>query len=248
MLRYRIFSLALFLMMTTSYATTIQMPNDFVNISDVDATIIQSHRYTVSENFLGRPVPGYHAPIFCATKPLADALKKVNADAKKLGYKLVIYDAYRPQRAVNTFVAWVNDEKDTLMKELYYPTLNKSQILKDGYIFEKSAHSRGSTVDVTLIPLEKSLKPIALTQRTLSNGETIPYLDDNTVDMGSSFDLFHPASHHDSPYITSAQTKMRQLLRSLMHTHGFDEIKEEWWHYTLHKEPYPNTYFDFTCE
>ena len=139
------------------------------------------------------------------------------------------------------------------MKALYYPTLegSKKKLFDDGYIASKSGHTRGSTIDLTIIELGKEVKsPVNITERTLANGTVISFLDDGTVDMGSSFDLFHPASHHDSPFITDpVHIKNRSILREAMKRHGFKDYENEWWHYTLADEPFPDTYFDFivTC-
>ena len=222
-----------------------QMPNDFVKLSDIDPSIIQSIRYQSAENFLGRPVPGYRVPEAFMTKPAALALKNTNATLRKKGYALVVYDAYRPQRAANAFVAWSKTKGDEVSKAHYYPTLPKSRLFALGYLAKQSGHSRGSTVDVSLISLTKKLKHVTVHTRQLKNGETIPFLDDNTVDMGSSFDLFHAVSRPDSPWVTAEESRMRDLLSNTMTDHGFQGIKEEWWHFTLAKEPYPNTYFDF---
>lgn len=230
-------------MTTTPFALT--APVDFVALSEITPTIIQSPRYAQAENFLGQPVPGYEGSsgLVC-TKKAALALKEVNDSVHQKGYSLVVYDAYRPQRAVDAFFAWSKTEEEVVSKAHYYPTISKRNLFSLGYLAEKSSHSRGSTFDLTLLSIHQPLKPISLSSRLLSNGENIPFLDDNTVDMGASFDLFHPVSHHDSPLITPEQTRMRTLLRDEMRAHGFAEIKEEWWHYTLINEPYPDTYFD----
>ena len=158
---------------------------------------------------------------------------------------MVVYDGYRPQCAVNEFMRWSKDEADHVAKELYYPTVNKKDVFKLGYVAERSGHSRGSTFDLTLIRQDQQLKPIKAGKHTLQNGEVIPFLDDNTIDMGSSFDLFHETSHHDSDLVIEEQTANRNLLRRAMKQSGFKEYKAEWWHYTLADEPYPDTYFDF---
>jgi D-alanyl-D-alanine dipeptidase len=223
-----------------------KIPEGFVKLSDIAPDIIQNKRYASAENFLGRKVPGYHQSSIYCTRQAALALNKVNAALKEKGYALVVYDAYRPQRAVNAFLAWSKSKDDQLGKALYYPSLPKQTLFALGYLIEKSGHSRGSTIDLTLIELGKSLKPIHAQTRKLNNDEKIPYLDDNTVDMGSSFDLFHPVSHFNSSLITPEQQRHRRLLNKIMKTHGFVGVAEEWWHYTLINEPYPDTYFDFT--
>lgn len=222
-----------------------KMPSNFVKLSSIAPHIIQSQRYATSENFLGRTMIGYHHEGVLCTRPLALALKKVNAVMNKKGYTLVVYDAYRPQETVDSFIAWGKTETDQVGKSKYYPTIPKYKLFELGYLFAKSGHTRGSTVDLSIIPLKKKLKPVAVLSRTLQNGEVIPFLDDNTVDMGSSFDLFHTVSHHDTNLITPEQARMRDFLYSTMLANGFAGLPEEWWHYTLVDEPYPDTYFNF---
>ena len=221
------------------------MPKDFVKLSSIAPSIIQNLRYASAENFLGRPVTGYHPTGIVCTLHAAIAIKAANFDLNQAGYQLVVYDAYRPQRAVDEFIAWSKTNDDQAGKLHYYPTIPKSTIFSLGYLAEKSGHSRGSTVDLTLIPKHQALKPIQYSSRTLSNGDIIPFLDDNTVDMGTSFDLLHPASNPDSPLITTQQGHMRQLLTNTMLLHGFRQSPKEWWHFTLNHEPFPDTYFDF---
>lgn len=233
------------LLITACETKSNTMPSEFTSLSAIDSDIIQNPRYTSAENFLGRPVPGYHSKEIYCTRQTALALKKVNAALHEQGYRLVVYDAYRPQRAVNAFIAWSKDSKDDSERAKYYPTLPKNQLFPLGYIREHSGHSRGSTVDLTIIPLSQSLKPITEIPRTLTNGETILFLDDNTTDMGTSFDLLHPASHPGSALITREQAQKRKLLSNTMFMYGFEGVDEEWWHYTLKNEPYPETYFDF---
>lgn len=221
------------------------LPQGFVYLTDVDPTVIESVRYATNQNFLGRVVPGYVSPRVVCTKEAAAALKAVHADLQQQGYTLVIYDGYRPQRSVDAFVKWADDLHDLTAKSLYYPTIDKKDLFKLDYIADKSSHTRGSTFDLSIIKKGEALKPLTISERQLSSGEKIPFLDDNTVDMGSSFDLFHPVSHHDSPLVNTEYTKLRNQLRETMKKHGFKEYKEEWWHYTLANEVYPNQYFDF---
>ncbi len=227
------------------FAKTVLLSNKFVKLSEAVPDVYGVQRYATANNFLNRPVVGYqHGDIYCTLKA-AKALAKVNSNLNKLGYGLLVYDAYRPQRAVDSFIAWSQSAGDQLGKSHYYPSLPKQDLFDLGYLLKKSGHSRGSTIDLTLIPLTKSPTAIQYTTRVLSNGERIPYLDDGSVDMGSSFDLFHPVSHFNSQLITPQQASMRQLLRDNMLAAGFNGIEEEWWHYTLAKEPYPDRYFDF---
>lgn len=225
-----------------------ELPSGFAFLTDVDPTIVESPRYSTKENFLGKVVLGYTSNRIVCTKEAAEKLKLVHNDLKKQGYKLVVYDGYRPQRAVNEFMRWSKDGFDQVAKAHYYPTIDKKDVFKLGYVAEKSGHSRGSTLDLTIIKDTKTLKPIKYGKHKLLNGSKIPFLDDNTVDMGASFDLFHKASHHDSKLVSAKYLQRRNLLRNAMKAHGFKDYQEEWWHYTLENEPYPDTYFDFVTE
>lgn len=220
------------------------LPEDFVFLKDIDPTIIENVRYHTNANFTGRPIIGYETNRIVCTNEAAQKLKNAHDDFKSMGYMLVIYDGYRPQRAVEDFIRWGKDNNDQLAKELYYPTVDKSKLFELKYIAKKSSHSRGSAFDLTIIKIDNTLKPIDVTKRKIENDE-LPFLDDNTVDMGSSFDLFHEISHHDSSLVSSEHVQKRNLLRDTLRKHGFKEYKEKWWHYTLENEPYPDTYFDF---
>ncbi len=239
--------MSIFAAVITACANNVnKLPNGFVFLADIDPTIIENSRYYTDQNFLGRPIAGYNASKIICTKEAAEQLKKAQEFFKSQGYKLVIYDGYRPQAAVDDFKRWGENPKDTIAKAYYYPNLSKKALFKLGYVGDQhSSHSRGSTFDLTLIKANQSLKLLSYSKRRLKNGEEIPFLDDNTVDMGSSFDLFHEVSHHDSPLVQPSQTQMRNFLRETMKQYGFDEYQYEWWHYTLHNEPYPETYFSF---
>lgn len=225
--------------------TFANLSKGFVFLTDIDPSIIESVRYYGPDNFMGRPVPGYTVNRIIMTEQAASAIKQVNQSLKLQGYKLVVYDAYRSQTSVNAFIEWGKHPEDDLAKPLYYPTLKKNEIFEEGYVSPRSQHTRGSTVDLTIIPVNESLKQITVQQRTLNNGEIIPFLDDNTVDMGASFDLFHRVSHHKSILISEQQQANRDLLRSEMEKAGFQPYDTEWWHYLLKNEPFPDTYFDF---
>lgn len=220
------------------------LPEGFVYVYNIDPTIQENIRYTTEENFVGQPIHGYKEARAILTREAAEALKQVQAELRELGYSLVIYDAYRPQKAVDHFVEWGKDTANQTMKSRYYPYVSKADVFKLSYVVEHSSHSRGSTVDVTIIPLGKSPTPIKVEHRT-AGARPFLFLDDGTVDMGSSFDLFDLLSHHDCQLISKEHLERRNFLRSIMKKHGFKEYKEEWWHYTLKNEPYPNTYFDF---
>jgi len=228
-----------------------ELPNGFVYVSDIDPTIIQCLRYYTNENFIGAPIDGYKGKRAILSREAAEALAKVQKELLAEGYSLVIYDSYRPQKAVDHFVRWGKDINESKMKEKYYPRIDKAHVFTTGYVAEKSGHSRGSTVDLTIIPKDKQLKSIeeiTASKRQLKDGFNVVFLDDATVDMGSSFDLFDIASHHNSPVIAAEPTKLRNYLRGKMEKYGFEAYPQEWWHYTLKNEPYPTTYFDFDVQ
>lgn len=222
---------------------------DFVFLSDIAPSIIQNVRYHSAENFLGRQVHGYETNRVICTEQAALRLNEAQKYFNAQGYNIVVYDGYRPQRAVNDFLKWSKDITDIKMKKKYYPTLNKDKLFSLGYLAEKSSHSRGSTFDLTLIEIGKQVnEQIKTLERRLESDEFIPFLDDNTLDMGSSFDLFHQASHHNSPVIGYPYTRYRNLLRLGMQRFNFIPYAQEWWHYTLKGEPFPDTYFDFVYD
>ena len=199
------------------------LPDGFVYVTDVIPTAQLEIRYFSEDNFVGAFIDGYEAPKAILTVEAAEALKKAADILEEQGYYIKIFDAYRPQRAVDHFVRWSKDLDDTKMKEKYYPDLDKSVLFELGYIAEKSGHSRGSTVDLTLVEI--------------SSGKEL--------DMGSGFDFFGDISNHGTHLITPEQEKNRNILRDAMVEAGFKVYPEEWWHYTLENEPYPDTYFDF---
>jgi D-alanyl-D-alanine dipeptidase len=224
----------------------------FVYLDEVDPTIIISPRYASSENFVGAPVDGYTIQDHIVlTKVAAEALKQVQTAVKKDGYSLVVYDAYRPQRAVDHFMRWSKDINAQEKKSQYYPYVNKADVFELGYVAERSGHSRGSTVDLTLIKEKDSLHLIEIKARKLENG-AIEFLDDGTIDMGASFDLFDEASWYESKQIDATCKTMRAYLRTMMKKHGFRSSEQEWWHFTLNNEPYPagqdSSYFKFPIE
>lgn len=214
--------LTLFLL--TSLAIQSQsLPKGFSYIKDVAPTIQGELRYCYNNNFMGVPVNGYEENILITTTSTAKALKKVQDELASKNLGLKIFDAYRPQTAVNHFVKWARVLNDTLMKEQYYPEVNKRYLFKQGYIASKSGHSRGSTVDLTIV--------------NLKTGEEL--------DMGSPFDFFGISSHITYESLTDEQKKNRTLLQKTMRKYGFRSYIKEWWHFTLRGEPFPKTYFDF---
>ena len=197
--------------------------SDFVVLTDIVPDVILEIRYYSTYNFVGDRIDGYEQPTALLTKEAADALKQVSDDLKDKGYRLKIYDAYRPQRAVDNFEEWAEDKNDIRMKEYFYPDLDKSVLFEQDYIANHSGHSKGSTVDLTLFDMKT----------------------EKEVDMGGTFDYFGEKSHPDYKNITAKQFKNRMILREAMIKHGFEPIDSEWWHFTLKNEPYPDTYFDF---
>ena len=197
--------------------------SDFVLLSEAVPDAILEIRYYSTYNFVGERIDGYEEPCALLTKEAATALKQVSDELISKGYRLKIYDAYRPQKAVTHFMNWAKDVSDTSMKKYFYPELEKSVLFDQGYIAEKSGHSRGSTVDLTLFDMNT----------------------EKEVDMGGTFDYFGELSHPDYKQITDEQYENRMILRNVMLAHGFKPLDEEWWHFTLKDEPFPDTYFTF---
>lgn len=225
------------------------IPAGFVEIREVIPDVILDLRYFTNHNFLGVPVQGYESNKCYITKVAADSLAKVQAELRKFSMSLKIYDAYRPQHAVDHFVKWAKDLSDTLTKKEFYPTVDKSRLFIDGYIAEKSGHSRGSTVDLTIVPVPISSQPkFEIDKQCECFESTEKRFKDNSVDMGTGFDCFHSLSHTENPELTPQQRANRLLLKSLMDKYGFKNLAEEWWHYTLRDEPFPKTYFNFVIK
>jgi D-alanyl-D-alanine dipeptidase len=225
----------------------------FVFLHEIDPTIRCSIRYFSNENFVGTNIDGYkRGDTVIITKQAAEALKKVQQEVLADGYSLVIYDAYRPQKAVNHFVRWGKNIKDQIKKADYYPRIDKKTVFKLEYIVTRSGHSRGSTVDLTLIKCSDKLHKINIKERKMLDGTPYKFLDDGTIDMGSSFDLFDCASHHKNNLIASKYKIRRAYLAEKMLKHGFKHYEDEWWHFTLINEPYPanfdSSYFNFDIE
>ena len=202
-------------------------PNkNFIYLKELIPKLRSDLRYYGSNNFIGKPIEGYNKPKILLTTEAANALKKVQDELERIGFGLLIYDAYRPQQATDHFVRWSNDMADTLMKDDFYPNINKKDLFKLGYISKKSGHSRGSTVDLTIVSLKTK----------------------HILNMGSPYDLFDEKSHTEYPNITKNQRALRLLLKRRMEKHGFKSYEKEWWHFTLKNEPFPDTYFDFPIE
>lgn len=239
--------------MNHSYALSAEdRAKGFVYLHEIDPTILVSLRYLTNENFVGTPIDGYKETVVIMTRVAAEALQKVQHELSKDGYCLVIYDAYRPQQAVDHFVRWSNDCNDQCKKSQYYGRVDKSKVFDLGYIARRSGHTRGSTVDLTMIKTNKTLQPIEKKKRTLLDGHEIIILDDGTVDMGSSFDLFDEVSHTNSNLIEKKYKKRREYLKTTMEQQGFENYSKEWWHFTLKNEPFSKdqdrSYFNFLVE
>lgn len=197
---------------------------DFVVLAEAVPDIIQEIRYYTTYNFVGRRIPGYDEPVALMTRRAADSLRRVSDDVMAQGYRLKVFDAYRPTTAVQYFVQWGRVLNDTLMKRYFYPQVNKADVFVLGYLAARSAHSRGSTIDLTLFDMN--------TERE--------------VDMGGTYDFFGPVSHPSyTRGLTTEQLRHRRILRQAMMRHGFKPVSTEWWHYTLGNEPWPSRGFGF---
>jgi D-alanyl-D-alanine dipeptidase len=229
-------------MIAAALVSLVLAPSGFVALDDVDPTILHDIRYRTKHNFVGKRIDGYRAPLCILTRPAARALKRAQSDLRPRGYTLKVYDCYRPQRAVDHFVRWARGP-DQRMKREFYPRVEKSRLFEDGYIAERSGHSRGSTVDLTLVKLPAKPQPPFM-------GKLVPCYAkrryaDNSVDMGTGYDCFDTLAHTKDPRITGRARKNRRLLKRTLEAVGFENYENEWWHYTLRDEPFPNRYFDF---
>ena len=222
-MRSTIFYLLFFTAYLNAFA---QLPEGFVYVTDVIPDIKMELHYITVNNFVGRPIEGYEKTKLILTLNATQALKKVQDELETKGYCIKVYDAYRPQRAVNHFMRWAKDLNDTINKQRFYPDVKKQDLFKEEYIATRSGHSRGSTLDITII-------------------------DNNTneeLDMGSPYDFFGEASWVNYQDITALQKANREVLQTVMIKHGFRNYPKEWWHFTLQNEPFPDTYFDFVVE
>lgn len=219
-------SFLLTLLLFTITINSQKLPKEFVYLSSIDNTIKSELRYLGKNNFIGTPIDGYQKNCVIITKKAANALKIVQKKLLEKGLSLKIFDAYRPQQAVNHFVRWAKVLNDTVMKQKFYPDVPKSELFKRGFIASKSGHTRGSTVDLTIVNLK-------------TNKE---------LDMGSPYDFFGIQSHPFYKKITKKQQQNRMLLRKIMLANNFKPYDNEWWHFTLKNEPFPKTYFNFPIE
>ncbi len=222
-------------------------PAGFVSLKAEVPSIVVEMRYLTAHNFIGRPIRGYRDPLCIVTRETAEALFKAQEAVRAQGYTLKVYDCYRPQRAVDDFVAWGKRLRDQRMKAEFYPRVDKRDVFKDGYIATKSGHSRGSTVDLTLVR-----RPPAGQER-YRRGDRLrdcaapraKRFRDNSIDMGTGYDCFDPLSHPFNARVKGKQRANRMILRRAMLAAGFKGLETEWWHFTLRDEPYPETFFDF---
>lgn len=199
------------------------MNDQFVFVDEHVSGIYWDAKYATWDNFTGKPVDGYQANRIVGTIPLCAALKKARDLAASLNFGLLLWDGYRPQRAVDSFLHWSRQPEDGHKKPRHYPNIPRTEMIAQGYVAPKSAHSRGSTIDLTLFHL--------------TTGERAP--------MAGDYDLMDPISHHEAEGIPAVDAQNRHHLRSIMELSGFTPYDCEWWHYTLQDEPYPDTYFDF---
>ncbi len=216
----------------------------FVDITTINEKIKVEGRYASSWNFMGRPVAGYRSPRCFLTVKAAKALSEVENEVEKLGYNLLIFDCYRPQRAVNDFVSWVKDGKDSATKTFFYPAEDRSSLIKSGYIDSHSGHSRGSTVDLTLVQAGSSPKSFHESYVDCRKPSKV----EGQLDMGTSFDCFSEGAFTADKSISPEAQFNRAILRKVMEKHGFKNYPKEWWHFSLTDEPYKSNYFDFEVQ
>ncbi|CCD28987.1 Putative D-alanyl-D-alanine dipeptidase [Candidatus Glomeribacter gigasporarum BEG34] len=222
-------------------------PAEFVLLKDVAPHIVQDIRYAGAHNFVGRRIAGYEAAQCILTRQAAFALAQVQAALEKSRLGLKVYDGYRPQRSVDDFEAWSLQPELQDMKAEFYPRVDKKDFFKLGYVAKKSSHSRGSTVDLTIIPLS-----VQTQNRDTPHQRPMPctasaseHSAENSLDFGTAFDCMDERSHHDNLEVGIVAQYNRKMLRALMEKYGFAAYQQEWWHYTLKNEPFPDTYFNF---
>ncbi|MGE4291780.1 MAG: M15 family metallopeptidase [Desulfovibrio sp.] len=219
-------SALLLLALMSGPAVSAELPEGFVSLDEMIPGAVYDVRYFSENNFVGARIDGYQAPRVILTAPAARALAGVQNELARFGLSLKVFDGYRPQRAVDHFVRWAEDLSDTRMKAAFYPGVDKENLFRDGYIAAKSGHSRGSTVDLTIVDAATGAE----------------------LNMGTPFDHFGPESWPGNPDMSGQIRANRALLQQLMRMHGFRPLQEEWWHFTLENEPYPETYFDFPVQ
>ena len=232
-----------------SWSQESAVPIEFVEIRDVIPTIVLEPRYSIQHNFIGKRIDGYHTDKVYLSRVATVELLEVQKELLELGLSLKIYDAYRPQRAVNHFIEWAKDLEDTAVKTEFYPDVAKKDLFSEGYISERSSHTRGSTLDLTIVPYPAP--PQEPWTKDRQRACTLPADErshDNSLDMGTGYDCFDMRSWTADDRVGARQRAHRLLLKSLMEKHGFRNYAKEWWHFTLVNEPFPDTYFDFPIE
>ena len=221
----RLQTLSLLCLVSLTITYKAQLPEGFVYLKDEIPNLVEDIRYYGSDNFVGTPIKGYEKPRAILSAKATEALKQAQAELNLFGLGFKIFDSYRPQQSVDHFVEWAKDLTDTKRKATYYPEVQKQHLFRDGYIASRSSHTRGSTVDLTIINL-------------LSDAQT-------ELDMGSAWDYFGPISWPSSEDPTAEQRSNRMLLQMIMKKYGFRWLDTEWWHFTFNDEPFPETYFNF---
>lgn len=227
--------------------SAIALPPGFVYLQEVDSSIQRDMRYAGKHNFIGRPIKGYTKPQCILTNEAAQALAKVQKELAQSSLSLKVYDCYRPTDAVADFVTWSKLPHQQEMKAEFYPNVEKTELFNQGYIAEKSSHSRGSTIDVTIVPLPYLAQPNYRPGQKLISC-TAPYLQrfrDNSIDMGTGYDCFDEHAHPDNTDINLVAKQNRILLSEIMKKYGFTSYDKEWWHFTLANEPHPEESFNF---
>lgn len=238
---------AVFLILFFIAGSAQALPRNFVYLKDIAPSILQDMRYAGYHNFIGHPLPGYQAKECILTKPAALALKQVQVELARSKLRLKVFDCYRPQGAVDFFIQWSKQPKQQTMKAEFYPNVNKRDFFKLGYVAVRSGHTRGSTVDLTIVPIP------TLQQASYHRGDKLtsciaPYHKryfDSGIDMGTGYDCMDERAHALTQKVSLIAQGNRRLLRVVMMRHGFVPYSKEWWHFTLHNEPYPKTYFNF---
>jgi D-alanyl-D-alanine dipeptidase len=220
-------------------------PGQFVALDEVDPTIRQDMRYATKYNFVGRRIAGYREPVCILTRRAARALRRAQADLRARGYGLKVYDCYRPARAVAQFARWAENPDDQKMKPEFYPRVDKRRVFELGYVAHRSGHSRGSTVDLTLVALPAKAQPRWDGRLRSCTARYRRRFADNSVNMGTGYDCFDPRAHTFDRRIKGRAHRNRLRLRRAMENAGFAPYDNEWWHFMLRGEPYPETYFDF---
>ena len=242
-------SLIFFLTITANcYAgkSDAELRSGFIYLSDLDPSIIINLKYHSDKNFVGKSIQGCSKNRAVITVEAAEALRNVQEDLVMHGYSLVVYDAYHPQKTYQQFESWLSEKDSELMKNEYYPNHSKAELIKAGYIQAKLAHTRGSTVDVTIISLKDKLRhPCKKRKRSYKNQSDLIYMDDGSVDMGTSYDLFDSLSSGGNESVPFEARDHRMLLKESMGNHGFIQHKKFWWQFTLVREPYADSKFNF---